>query len=222
MTPDSDGQSGWTRWLRFRLRSLLVLLTVFSLMMAIWTVVVRPYRDQMNAMAILNKTFAGEMTFEDTRAVGPAWHEWLVTKMLGEQHYREIIALDLSVTGATADQLRSLGDLRFLEQLSLDRTKADDAVVISLFRLSQLKSLSLSYTPITDRGLKGLSNHPQLEILYLTGTAISDDSISSLTQISTLRQLYVRWSAFSQQGIESLKAASAGCEIHSHLLVTRG
>ncbi len=222
MRRSSGNHARWTRWLRFRISSLLLLLTVFSLLMATWTVVVRPYRDQMNAMASLNETFVGNMTFKSTRAVGSAWREWLVSKMLGEEHYTEIISVDLSVTGATAEQLQPLGDLRFLEDLSLDRTQADDSVVKSLFRLTQLKTLSLSYTPITDQGMKGLLNHPQLEVLYLTGTAISDDSISSLTKLSTLRQLYVRWSAFSKQGIEQLGTSLPECKIHSHLLTLSG
>lgn len=222
MTSITGKRTRWTRLLRFRLSSLLMLLTVFSILMGIWALNVQPYREQASALAFIGKECNANFAFETRAAIGPNWQRWLVAQLLGADQFVEVISVDLRSADASAQVLRFLAKLRFLQSLYLDRTKMDDSILASMFRLKKLKRLSLSYTPVTDSGLKYLHQHPELEELYLTGTAVSDDGIPALSQVTTLRKLYIRWSALTIAGIETLSRNCPNCGIHSHNLPPQG
>ncbi len=205
----------FSHFTQFSLRTLFVLMTVCCMVMGIWTVYVHPYRQQTQAVALIEK-YQGSVTSKE--AEGSAWQRWLVVKLLGQDQYICITVADLRKTKPTPETLQSLGNLCFLEELYLDHTGMEDSYFASLSRLRQLKILSLRYTAVTDHGLESLSRLNPFEELYLTGTQISDPSIPRLTQLTNLRQLYVRWTGITPSGVERLQEALPRCAVHHHEL----
>lgn len=208
---------GIRRGIRFSLRSLLLLMTACCLGLGVWTTYVQPYRNQAAALLLVSQCQGTASVEVDT---GPNWHRWLVVSFLGEDKFVQVLAVDLRETNPSEELLRSLGNLRHLRNLYLDRTDMDDTLLRGLTPLKQLRTLSLRYTPITGQGVTSLVELPQLEALVLSGTKLSDADVSSLGKCTELRELYIRWTGMTISGVEQLREALPACEIHHHELAT--
>lgn len=205
------------RWKRYSLRSLFVLMTVSCLFLGAWSVYVNPYRLQARSLAEVNR-LQGEVQFEP--ADGPAWHRWLVIKLLGDDAFVHVTKVNLA--GRTIDDqaLRSLTGLTHLKDLSLDHTKTTDDGLSAIRSMPELSTLSLRYTPVSDRSAGVLSALPKLSKLMLTGTKLSDETIPELAKSPSLSELYVRWTQITDDGAAKLADAMPDCKIFHHALAT--
>ena len=138
-------------WKRFSLRSLFVLMTLCCIVFGTWSVYVDPYRRQMQSLAVLNRLQGSSKPVADE---GPGWQRWLVTKLLGDEAFVRIEAVDLSNQKVADKDLRSLAGLCFLKTLFLDYTQITDDSLETLRSMPGLRNLSLRYTNISDRGVK--------------------------------------------------------------------
>jgi Leucine Rich repeat len=205
-----------TSFRRFSLRMLFVLMSICCLLLGLWSVYIQPFRDQAQALAVVNK-LQGEAIL--TSAPGPAWQRWLVTVMLGEERFIEATQVSLAGRPVDDETLRSLAGLIHVRDLNLDGTEISDNGMAALRSMKDLDSLSLRYTNISDRAIPTLSESPKLRELHLTGTRISDKAVETLAKLHSLRQLFIRWTRISDNGAQQLRQRMANCRIHHHALV---
>lgn len=191
---------------RFSLRTFMLVVTVLSVWLGI-----KLNRDaKLNEALSSIKTSGGSLSLHDKRPNFP-WGLWkhryriiyhgLEEPLTGRNFvHLETLApasiqfLDLSNTGITDADLKSLESHTHLEFLSLANETYISGEVIpdrpqnsisdsGLTRLSQLKALKgidLSGTAISDEGLKVLSAMPNLIWVYLNGTKVSGSGLNHL------------------------------------------
>ena len=193
MTTTSDAPQR-RRWTRFGLRSLLVAMCVSCLILATWSVYVKPFRDQAMAVKVVND-LRGNV--EATGAAGPPWQRWLVTTALGPDSWVRVTSVDVRSTAADDTALVAMSAMTHLQSITLDHTKITDQGMAALARMKELRTLSLRYAKITDAGIGVLPQLPALETLYLTGTKVSDAAAGDLGQLRSLRRLFIRWTGIS-------------------------
>lgn len=199
------------RLFRFRLRTLLVLLTISS----IWIGLVAHHaRLQRNAVAAFRSQ--GLKVFYDNQLMGeqiytfPIVHEWL-TDILGSDYFhaaqfvvsgdgRPVTDSDMALFAALPELkrillydcpissvgLQHLERLRNVEILTLLNTNLTDESLAVLVKMNSLRSLKLGSTGITDEGLKCLGNLSNLDALELVGASINGDGFGYLRSLKQL------------------------------------
>ena len=207
------------RWLlpRFRLRSLLVLTTVASLLLAGWQSLVQPYRDQVAAVANLQK--AGATVSIDALAL-PAWQKQVLLWSLGPEALIAATSVTLCDSKLPSDFAEHLSSLPFVVELTLDRTDFDDEDARAIVGSKRyLRRLSLCYTLVTDAGLHGsVAELSALEELRLTGLGgVTNERLASIAGLPLLREAYLRWTAATPKGIETFRTGVAGRVVHTQL-----
>jgi len=131
-------------------------------------------------------------------AGGPSW----LTNILGADIFRTVTLMQCNAPGNSfsygadddgnifvdrtykcglaKEDLKSVGQLRYLRFLSLEANPVTDEGVVHLEKLSRLETLNLSNTAITDRSLNVLIKLPKLRDLDVSGTNISADGVKTL------------------------------------------
>jgi hypothetical protein len=150
------------RRFQFSLRTLLVLVTLASILLALCVAYyVAPYRRQARA-AVHFSRLGGKVR---TEPAAPVW----LAQLLGAKNVYQV---DLAETQIRDSDLEQLEKFEHLGGLSLRKTKVTDSGIQHLKGLTNLLALDLSDTHTTDAGLR-----------YLDLTKLSDLSVSN-TQIT--------------------------------------
>jgi hypothetical protein len=170
--------------LKFRLRTLLLLVAVLGLLSA-W-----PGKWAY-------ERFLRRMIISDIREHGGSLH-------YGEGGYAvdfgnadpgnlrllsDASAVVLAGTAAGDADLAPLSDFKSLISLNLTGCSVTDDGLKRLKGLVNLKYLFLGDTNVTDEGLKHISGLSSLEVLVLDNTRIGDSGLVSLERLSRLREL---------------------------------
>jgi Leucine-rich repeat (LRR) protein len=112
-----------------------------------------------------------------------ATRSWLISKGASIKRAgpeRHIVAVDLSGTSVTDQELQRLESLSELKELSLAGTPITDGGLSLLRGLVLLTSLDLSSTSVTDAGLAQLAPLVNLEYLDVSHTEVTDEGIAAL------------------------------------------
>jgi hypothetical protein len=182
------------RWYQYRLRTLLIIMTVLAVWMA-WI----SHRARQQKMAVEKvRAFGGTLLYDYQTTPGPLGYrsdfnvlppapEWL-RGFIGEDYFQKVLYIDLNKTHVNDDDLAILANLPDLEYLNLDQTKITNKGLVYLEGLKHLKILCLGNTPIDDRGLTQLKDLTDLRGLDLEFTNISDAGIINLQRLTTLEE----------------------------------
>jgi hypothetical protein len=207
-----SSRTGWRRLLRFSLRGLLLLVLVVSVWLG-WQV--HRAHKQRRAIARIQE-LGGSVHFDyqidpdpssalvvDTRKQ-PWASQWL-RDIVGDEYFRQIVAVNLTRTRVHDDDLWILGDLPYVEHLYIHETQITDAGLSQIARLvPQLKWLGLGKTLVTDDGLAALKELRRLENLHLWQTAIGDKGMKHLESLTTIRSLSLDRTLVGDAGLAHL------------------
>ena len=148
------------RWLRFSLRTLLVVITVLCVWLGFK---VNAARRQKEAVDAILK--AGGTVFYDFQrpanvvgvpvATEPPGARWL-RRLLGDEYFEDVIGVGFSgVKKPTIDVLQQLSRLPKLETVNLSDTQVDDEGLRQFVRIGSLKTLQLEFCQnVTDKALE--------------------------------------------------------------------
>ncbi len=200
-------------WLRFSLRSLLLVILAFAMLLGVWSSQVEPYRRQFAASTKITQA-GGTVTARE--CTGSPWHRWLVSTMLGDEAFVDIVGADLSHQKVDDRTIEWICDLPKLQILTLDHCPIGNSSLQQLGRLRQLAELSLRYTAVSDDGMPWLAGAASLSDLRLTGTDVGDKGLVSLHSCDSLRKLYVRWTRVTDQGAQDFKKSVPACKVFHH------
>lgn len=195
---------------RFRLRTLLVLLTVGLCWLGYAT-----HRARVQQRAVNALTDAGvAVLFSYQRGPGGIWHvgdsveppgpEWL-RRALGDDYFRRV---DMVAGEVPEDLFKRLGDLTDVRDLSVSGPGVTNAGLAQLARLRVLQYLAVSgavvgdnnriHPPepheigVTDAGMEHLGGLSHLKGLNVSHTAVTDDGVAALRSLVQLDSLTLR------------------------------
>jgi hypothetical protein len=202
-------------WKRFSIRTMLVFVSLIAATLGASTYLIEDFRQQARSLSVVQRL---EGRVEFIPAHGPDWKRWLVITLLGEESYVKVNILDLSGKKVDDSTLEALSGLRYLSELTLDRTQITDAGTHVLRSFPKLRSLSLRFTDISDDSTETIAGLESLIWLYLTHTKVSDASIENLSKLKLLDELYVRWTNITDTGSDELKKSLPECAVFYHRL----
>ncbi len=175
--------------LRFRLRTLLILTTLFAVWMGYH--VQRAYRTEKATLLVAK--LGGHAWCCDRRDLTLTdswmghlnqWYRKALATVFGDGCVRDMTAIELSGTAVTIDHLRQLKGLTHLKWLSLSETSISDLALTHVEDMKKLEWLDLSYTKVTAKGVPHLERLSELQWLNIQGTAVASDRDATL-QIAT-------------------------------------
>lgn len=214
------------RWLRFSLRSMLLLVLGLSVFFAVYAN--RVHRQQRAIAAI--ETLGGSVSYANGEA---GWTPDWLRKLLGKDFFFDVKKVHLDSGAAihnvkdedlrhllvfphlkdvylqsnliTDEGLDTLRQLEELEAVYLISAQVSDEGLAKLKGLQNLRALNLDWTGVTSSGLRHLSSFPNLEHLHLMELHLNEDGLSHLQSMTKLRYLYL---GFSEVGDADLKHLS--------------
>jgi hypothetical protein len=204
-----------SRWRRFSLRTLFVLMTLCCVVVGMWSIYVNPYRMQRRSLAAVYRLNG---TAQLANAEGSRFERWLVATSLGDDAFVNVTEVDLRGRRVDDSALYELAALTHLETLKLDLTQITDDGINVLRSMPRLTTLHLRHTNLSDRAAATLAALPRLDTVYLTGTKLSDKCVNELATRSTMTTLFIRWTRITDEGAARLAAALPHCAVHHHAL----
>jgi Leucine Rich repeat len=191
-------QSGFGSWARFRLRSMLLLILIFSMGLA-WVANERRKNAEQIADLISLKKSCYNYYFTESKL--PVWWQ----KLLGMNPSGDLISISFYLNAnCTTEELEKIGKFHRLRYLSLSFNPVSDRDLKHLKCLTQLKFLNLDKSAITNEGLDHLVGLKNLELLSLSGTKIDDSAMEYLNNWPNLKELRVADTSISDLGMERI------------------
>jgi len=205
-----------TRWLRFNVRTLLLVITVLCVWLGLQ---VNAARRQRNAVAAILKAggtvyydyqivFETSVqwpikSFDDTKPPpGPAW----LRRQIGDDYFRTVAAVYfLDIATVDKADLDRLAELRGLKALLSSGTAIVDKDLTVLASLHELEALVLIHTPVNGSILASLPNPRCLNSLWLIETDVDDAAIESIEKMTGLVHLRLTSSRITDAGLEHLR-----------------
>ena len=204
----------WRKYLRFRVRGLLVLVLVIGLGLGGMILWVRSARVQRVAAAEILKA-GGSVTYVRGFLANPfaaqnSWAPRWLGEWIGQDYFDPVTVVGLNQVSKanTAVVLVCVGRLTQLERLQLDGLSVGDAGLVHLEPLTGLSYLDLSGTQISDAGLVHIESLTKLSILYLGRTRVTDAGLIHLKGLTRLSELHLDGTQVSDAGLAQLQGLS--------------
>jgi hypothetical protein len=203
------------RFWQFSLRTLLVLITVFSLWLGLWVKDARRKKEALDAVLQMRgfveyahqfpggKRGGGKRN-DKAEPTAPAW----LRKSLGDEYFVRAVGLQFAEVPIRDEDLVHVGVLTDLEYLSFLAGRGEKITcpgLAHLRNLTQLRSLDLLAHPITDDSLPLLEPLTQLEYVDLRSTRITDEGLKHLKLLKALRSVALSNNQISDAGLRYLK-----------------
>lgn len=225
------------RWLRFSLRTALLLLTLFCLWLG-WHC--SRAQRQRRAVAWLQARGCfvgydyqiqedGGVT-QDAKPASPAW----LRLALGNDYFCRVVKVrfeqPLVIDDSIIERLNELPGLRHLEgrhcslapgidgrlaelsrleDLELEECSLSDEQLAALGKLTHLRVLNLQHNPFLGTGLASWERLDKLETLYLTDTAVADENLVHLAELENLQSLYLGNTGLGDAGLKHVAKISS-------------
>ena len=179
--PNSRRQGLWN--LRFRLRTLLIFVTVFALIVAAHAHRTRNAQRQRAIVSELNGLgaltqydYVQDENWNSSEKTYPTWLE----RWVGEDYLYSIDAFVITSDQNPNDAIELASELPYLRLVKLPACAITDESLRPLENLHRLEWLELFATPVTDECMASIAKLSSLKILDLRGTAITDRAIPTI------------------------------------------
>ena len=182
-------------WIRFSLRSMLVLTTTFGIWLGLHVRSARLQKLSLNAV----QDYGGQVRYDyqyptghygrddvDNRATSPV-PTWLLDS-LGVDFFHDVVEVDVH---------RDYGNGR-------RNPNTDDGLLHRLHGFPELRRLELVHCGITDDGLRRLPVFASLETLDLSYSSVTDDAMPYLGRLKSLKWLDLAHTRVNGRGFHKL------------------
>ncbi len=204
---------------RFRVSTLLILLTLVCIGLGTRTYQARTQQSALDTIRKLGGTY--ECTIDPNIPI------WLVD-LIGKKYFQQVIEVELrgrrfddqnidlfsslkglerlTIVGTriTDQGMKYIRRLTNLEELRLTGPRVTDKTLAELHALTNLRKLSLPLTGVTDNGLGVLRRYERLESLNLGGTDIGDRGAEIIGSMQKLRHLWLSRTKITDDGLKHL------------------
>ena len=192
------------RWLRFSLRTMLIMVTLLSIGPG-WFV--HRGERQRRAVAAVEE-MGGKVAYDATALY------WVVEEVGGlrgwlpRNYFFNVTMVNLSETRATDASLAHIKKLPHVRYLDLSGTDVTDRGLLQLQGLTKLESVKLEYMQVTDAGLPQLQGLRHLILLDFRGTQVTDAGLVHLGRLTRLRVLGLEATQVTSGGLSHLQGMS--------------
>ena len=207
------------RFLQFRLRTFLVIVTLLAIWMGVHQ---RRTIAQRNAVAAITEYGVWvrydhqvvDGMFQDRPSPVPEW----LTKQLGIDFFHDVVEINLVYSedsGKRADNDRTTeaplhvlsGTPRVRKLYTSDGQTTDE----NIRHVSQLANLETFFvwdaTSLTDAGVVHLSDLDELTVIHISKSSISDKSLEVLAKLPKIEHLSLQFNDFTRDGMRYLADA---------------
>jgi len=189
------------RLFQFRLLSMLVILSAFGIVLAIW---VRYAEKQRRAVEFLRGS-GGFVRYDFEESGFSSPKPFWLSDVVGIDYLSAPVSLWLSKDATDADLLH-VGQLRHLHTLVLDGSNVSDVGVHHISEVTNLVVLGLDRTRVGDHGMDQLSGLVNLEVLSIRGTRITDDGLAVVRNFPSIQGLFLDETHVSDKALRYLGA----------------
>ncbi len=205
--PAEPASRSWRRYLRVSVRGLIALVVVIGTGLG-W--LVRSARIQRDAVAAIENA-GGSLVYDWAWSSGmpvpggkPWAPQWLVDAF-GVDYFGHVTAVGFPPSSRAPDAaIAHVGRLSRLQTLSFNYSPLSDEGLKHLKRLTRLSELHLADTKVTDTGLAELKGLTNLSVLTLGRTKVTDTGLAHLDGLNELRRLDVRGTQITDAGLAHL------------------
>jgi hypothetical protein len=183
------------RFFQISIRTLFVLTTLVAIGLAYFNRIRQHVEEQKAATARI-AALGGKSTIKPMSFVWPSFR-----KAVGEEYFKEVVAVDLDKTLVTDSDLELVGKLHDMKSLAL-RGVDLHAVYPSTFRLPYNPTLQPSQ--ITSAGIQHLGRQKNLERAWFDNTPITDDALATIASWPRLKTLDLRATKVTSCGVPRL------------------
>jgi tetratricopeptide (TPR) repeat protein len=172
------------RWWQFRLRSLFLMLTLVSILLALLGIPLSEYYREQQIVARIEAA-GGRVSRQFVPRLGSS----VLSAVVGSRPYMRVTEIEYAALGPGED-FRQLYRLRYLRSLSLSGVPIAQDMLLDIRKIEKLQTLNLAGTGITDPGLSALRGHPNLVRLNVARTPVTDAALEELeSQMPHLRKV---------------------------------
>ena len=211
------------RWLRFSLRTFLLVLTALCVWLGVKVNQARRQKEAVEALLELGATVryahqrdsANPTEFDSDKDLGvPDW----LRRLAGDDFFQSVALIEFSGP-ATDNDLVHLAALPHLECLHLGGEESDqeneitDAGLGHLRRPDRLIRLAAADTLIGDAFMKRLASATRLQLLHLSGTRVTDEGLRSLPRLPKLKYLGLSYTSVGDAGLKAALEDRSSLEI---------
>jgi hypothetical protein len=181
------------RWYQYRLRTLLIVVTIVAVLCSLFAAITQSARQQKKAIAAIRK--CSGWVYYDYQMCGEDGCSLWVDGLMGGpppdlNPWSKYVGVDL---------------FHSVECVFCNNPKVDDEIFEPLRSLPKLKRLDLRNTQVSDSGLKCLGEMPSLKSLILVGSPIGDEGLKCLHGMRNLRDLDLTNTKITDKGLENLQ-----------------
>jgi hypothetical protein len=195
------------RWFRFGVRTMLCVLFVVSALLGWW---VNKALEQRRAIAEI-RNVGGWVLYDFQEAMSiPLRPKW-VRERFGDDLFADAASVTLAgyidkpKTRASDATLEQVARLTALQSLSIDSEAITDKGLESIASLKSLRELEIDSCPITDKGLRAIANLKSLRELEIDSCPITDAGLAAIAQLTNLRSLTLYSLPITNAGIAHLR-----------------
>ena len=199
------------RWLRFSLRTFLLVLTALCIWLGVKVNQARRQKEAVGNLVALGTEIAYEHQwvgtwYDSTKELDvPMWAQ----ELCGKDFFQNVAWVWFQPKRGTGyeitdDDLVHLAAFPKLRSLTLDRLVTDIGLA-HIPRPDRLVHLNAGSTSLSDEFLKRLSGSQYLEQIWLTETLVTDEGLSSLGRLPRLRLLALDATKITDDGLATLE-----------------
>ncbi len=201
---------------RFRLRSILILVTIFCVWLG-WHI--HGTRRQREIVRLVREC-QGLVCYDYERRgnqYDPAQRSWVpdgALRFFGPDFFHSVVEVDFVMRPMDDPEplnphiepaLNALSGLRGLEELEIGGAQVTDANLAHVARVQGLRKLFLfDAANLTDAGVAHLASLQRLTRLYIDAPQITDASLAVVSRLPELEEIAVSSGQFSDEGLEQL------------------
>jgi hypothetical protein len=211
--PNSTARRLPKRWLRFRLRTLFLVMAIIAVPLAVHMDQVRTQKAAVARIQQLGGWVLYEYQCDESGLyfpepkryqVAPRGPEWL-RNWLGPHHFNTPVSVNMASPQVTDDDLAFLRGMAKLKSLGCEQSRVTSEGLGHLRKLIDLRSLYLGGSQVDDDGMKYVATLPNLETLNLD-VPITDDGLAQLRGLTHLKRLTLNRSRVTDEGLKHLAA----------------
>ncbi len=196
----------WTRFLRFSVRGLLVVVLVIGAGLGWLVRSARIQREAVEAIKNAGGSVCYNWEYSDGNVIsgGNPWAPPWWVNLVGVDYFGHVSLVVSPSARVSAATIELVGPLSQLEELRLGHSAVADAGLGHLNGLGKLKRLILTGTDVNDTALVHLKGLRELSALDLIGTGVTDAGLAHLKGLSNLSVLGLSYTKVSDRGLEHL------------------
>jgi Leucine Rich repeat len=199
------------RWLRFSLRSLLILVTILCVWLGVKVNQARRQKEAVDALSKVGAAIRYEHQLSDTHPRDFAVEKeldvprWL-RDLAGDDFFQTVVAVQATrpVTDNDFIHLAALPRIRFL-YLTNTGPRVTDAGLAHLPRPDRLVSFVAGGTAVGNEFAKRLATADGMDTLFLGGTRVSDEGLLALSTLGQLLNLSIDNTEVTDAGLDALQ-----------------